>query len=340
MVIGPPAASARSCCQTAGPAMPSVFMLCWDSKAITAPLVIWLGVPTVHRLDQRGRLVPAPGERALLGLGRLLGGGQRPGRGEADRQVAELGQQLLEAEGASLRHGEVGRVAGWVRFFPVALVTPPATGGDGHRLGRRRHQGGGGDEGEGVGRDQLPHPGDGRTEGRGRGVGAEGLGELHRDGCVARHLGRPVGGARSPTRNGPVVGGQADLVGWRRRRGRRGPVRIAPHGDRGDTHADHGHRHQGDGEQPAPVSGGRRFRARCAFCECACRPYPLLDQAIYQPYGAVSAATGWTPVPASGGLQSPVSCRRRSADPGRLIVASTVSIRPASVTLPPSGPRT
>ena len=33
---------------------------------------------------------------------------ERPGRGEADRQVAELGQQLLESERAPRGHREVG----------------------------------------------------------------------------------------------------------------------------------------------------------------------------------------------------------------------------------------
>ena len=65
---------------------------------------------------------------------------ERPGRGEADRQVAELGQQLLEAERAARGHGELGG-DGWASFCPSALVTPGGAAGHGHRLGGRRAPG-------------------------------------------------------------------------------------------------------------------------------------------------------------------------------------------------------
>ena len=259
--IVPAVASARSCCQTAGPAAPSVFMLCCDSNAMTAPVVMTLAEPVLHRLVNERRLAPTPAERARLGLSRLLWRGQRTGRREGDRQVPELGQQLLEPERAAVGHGELE--GGARRQVPPRRARHPSgTTRHGHRLGRRRHQGRGGHERIGVRGDHLPVAGDGGGQRGSGGVGAEGLGELHGDGCVARHLGRAVdGGLRNHAERAPV-GRHTDFGG--RRRGRRGdgPAGIPPDGHRGTDDAHDGDRHQGDGDHPSPVSRGGCFWAR------------------------------------------------------------------------------
>ena len=122
-------------------------MLFWVSKASTAALVISFSVPWVHcEVSSVGR----PGQRHEKVPGLVLGqvGPARGGAagGEADREVVELGQELLQPEGVAGGHAEGDGVRGG-QGGAVRRAQAVRAAGDGH------HHLGGGDEGgvEGVG---------------------------------------------------------------------------------------------------------------------------------------------------------------------------------------------
>ena len=70
------------------------------------------------RGELRRQIGPTPGEGARLVLGQVGIGGRRAAGGEGDRQVVELGQELLEPEGVARRDAErrpSARRAAWPR---------------------------------------------------------------------------------------------------------------------------------------------------------------------------------------------------------------------------------
>ena len=88
---------------------------------------------------QRGGAGPAPGEGPVLRL-RLVNGRRRaPGRAEAEGEVVELGQQLLEPEDVAVGDGETERRGG-AQGTPVLRPQARGPSGDGHHLLRGRDE--------------------------------------------------------------------------------------------------------------------------------------------------------------------------------------------------------
>ena len=142
-------------------------MPCLSSKAITAPLVITFDCPGVHcdvsAVGSANRQANVPS----CGWASSWGAASGPAGVKPDGQVAELGQELLQAERAAGRHGEVdGRPLG--QGLARGAEDAAGAGGHGEGLGAGGDEGGGGHEGQGRRVDLLPGAGHGGGE-RGHG---------------------------------------------------------------------------------------------------------------------------------------------------------------------------